>query len=117
MTLSVSDIKLSLFSSLEKKIVTSVFSNVLISSIIFTLLMLFIFTINSDNLTSSIFYGYLATLTFSLVSSSIIRKEYTKDNSMNSDFSSMMNSVTPGPVISGKAEPDDDFAELAHILN
>jgi len=117
MTLSVSDIKLSLFSTLEKKIVTSVFSNVLVSSIIFTLIMLFIFTVNSENMTSSILYGYLATLTFSLISSSIIRKEYTKANSMSSDFSSMMNSVTPGPVIAGKAETDDDFAALAHILN
>ena len=115
MTLSVSDMKLSLFSSMEKKIVTSVFSNVLFSSLLLTLFLLFIFYINSDNLFSSVLYGYIATLGFSLASAYMIRKEYTKSNSMNSDFSNMMSSVNTGPVITGSS--DDDFAALAHILN
>jgi xanthine/uracil permease len=115
MTLAMSDIKLSLFSSLEKKIITSVFGNVIVSSLLITLMMLFIFHLNSDNVFSSIFYGFIISLGYTLASASLIRKEYSKNNSMDSDFSSMMNSVNTGPVITGSN--DDDFAALAHILN
>lgn len=116
MTLSISDIKLSIFSSLEKKIVTSVFSNILVSSMIITIIMLIIFSINSENLLSSTLYGYIAMLSYSLMSAALLRKEYSKNNSMDSDFSKMMNKVDIGPVITGKQE-EDDFAALAHILN
>ncbi len=117
MTLSVSDVKLSVFSQMQTKFISGIFSNVLLSSLVLTLVMLVIFSINSDNAISSLVYGYVAVLAYSLMSAHSVRSEYSKTNSLDSDFSKMMSSVNTGPVITGKREEEDDFAALAHILN
>lgn len=101
MTLSQSDLKLALHGGLDRKIVKSVFSNILISSAVLLILILFIFKVNKDNYFSTFVYGYMAVVAYSLVSAKYIKDDFCskKTNGINKDFESLMSNATANPVI------------------
>lgn len=101
MTLSQSDLKLALHGGLDRKIVKSIFSNILISSAVLLILILFIFKVNKDNYFSTFVYGYMAVVAYSLVSAKYIKDDFCskKTNGINKDFESLMSNATANPVI------------------
>jgi hypothetical protein len=101
MTLSQSDLKLALHGGLDRKIVKSIFSNILISSVVLLILILFIFKVNKDNYFSTFVYGYMAVVAYSLVSAKYIKDDFCskKTNGINKDFESLMSNATANPVI------------------
>jgi len=101
MTLSKNDIALNFSEYTEKKIFKSVFSNILLSSAILLLILLFVFRINKCHITSTFVYGYIITLGFNLISANYIKKEYCnkEKTGLNEDFRQLMHNATENPII------------------
>lgn len=101
MTLSKNDIALNFSEYTEKKIFKSIFSNILFSSAILLLVLLFVFRVNKSHMVSTFVYGYLITLGFNLISANYIKKEYcNKEKSgLNEDFRQLMFNATENPII------------------
>lgn len=118
MTLSQSDLKLALHGGLDRKIVKSVFSNILISSAVLLILILFIFKVNKDNYFSTFVYGYMAVVAYSLVSAKYIKDDFCskKTNGINKDFESLMSNATANPVIIQSKSGMGEYAK-PYIVN
>ncbi len=101
MTLSQSDIRLALHDGLDRKVVKSIFSNILISSAVLLVLVLFIFKVNKESYVSTFIYGYMAVVSFSLLNAKYIKDDFCskKTTGINRDFESLMSSATANPII------------------
>src|SRR5689334_8792094 len=75
----------------ENKIVSAIFSNILLVSILLTILLLFIFEMNKDNKISQIFYSLIITVSVLLINSKMIKNTYTeKTGGQDKLFTGMM---------------------------
>src|SRR5690242_6293694 len=76
----------------ENKIVSAIFSNILLVSILLTILLLFIFEMNKDNKISQIFYSLIITVSVLLINSKMIKNTYTAEKTGSQDklFTGMM---------------------------
>jgi c-di-AMP phosphodiesterase-like protein len=113
--LSSSDIKLSVNSSLDKKIIKSAFSNVLVSSLLLVIVIMIISKLCST--VPAILYTYIAVLAFSLVNANYIRKEYNsqKLGAMDQDFGSMTaNAATPDKKPISEVTPEEMLHEILY---
>lgn len=106
MTLSQSDINLSISSAVDRKIIKSVFSNILISSAVLVLILIFIFNINGKSWVSTFLYGYLTVISFNLINAKYIKDGYENRNTsgINRDFENLMNNATSNPIIISSKE-------------
>ncbi len=106
MTLSQSDINLSISSAVDRKIIKGVFSNILISSAVLLIILIFIFNTNSKSWISTFVYGYLTVISFNLINAKYIKDEYVKRNTsgINRDFENLMNNATSNPIIISNKE-------------
>jgi hypothetical protein len=92
----------------ENKIISSIFSNVLLVSILLSILLLFVFEMNIDNRISQLFYSTLLTTIILLLNSKMIKNKYTeKTGSQDKLFTGMMeNNSSPEKVkIISTSEP------------
>jgi c-di-AMP phosphodiesterase-like protein len=106
MTLSQSDINLSISSAVDRKIIKSIFSNILISSAVLLIILIFIFNTNEKSWVSTFVYGYLTVITFNLINAKYIKDDYIKKNTsgINRDFENLMNNATSNPIIISSKE-------------
>lgn len=106
MTLSQSDINLSISSAVDRKIIKSIFSNILISSAVLLIILIFIFNTNEKSWVSTFVYGYLTVVTFNLINAKYIKEDYVKKNTsgINRDFENLMNNATSNPIIISSKE-------------
>lgn len=128
MTVAYKDLQIYFNSIGKKKIIKNIFSNILISSAILCLFLIFVFRINIDNLIASFLYGYLGIVGFNLLTAMYIKEDYTKKNelSINNDLGDITLNAGYGasPIIKrGEAEPsfveDDNFVDtdIDNFLN
>ena len=121
MTLSKNDISLSLNEFSEKNIFKSIFSNVLVSSAILLIIILFIFRVNSCNIISTFVYGYIFTLGFSLIGAYYIKKEFSckEKSGLNEDFKTLMENAKENPILlyakRGSGELDEKKNEMDEL--
>jgi hypothetical protein len=106
MTLSQSDINLSISSAVDRKIIKGIFSNILISSAVLLIILIFIFNTNAKSWISTFVYGYLTVISFNLINAKYIKDEYVKKNTsgINRDFENLMNDATSNPIIISSKE-------------
>ncbi len=126
MTVAHKDLQIYFSSIGEKKIVKKFFSNILISSALLCLFLLFIFRINSENSVASFLYGYLGIVCFNLLTAMYIKEDYSKKNelSIDNDLGDITRNAGSSVIIKrGNAEPtfveDSNFADtdIDNFLN
>jgi hypothetical protein len=101
MTLSKNDISLSLNDFSEKKIFKTIFSNILFSSAVLLIIILFIFKVNNCHIISTFVYGYVFILGFNLIGTYYIKKEFSSKEKLglNEDFKTLMENAKENPVL------------------
>ena len=90
------------------KVVSAVFCNVLLASIVLTILMLLIFEANIDNKVSQLFYATMVCTITLLVNSKLLKLQYgEKSGAQDNMFANMMdsNSAPENIKIINSAEP------------
>lgn len=128
MTVAYKDLQIYFNSVGKKKIVKNIFSNILISSAILCLFLIFVFRINIDNLVASFLYGYMGIVGVNLLTAMYIKEDYNKKNelSINNDLGDITHNAGYGisPIIKkGQAEPsfieDNNFldSDIDEFLN
>ena len=77
----------------ENKIISTIFNNILLVSILLTVILLFVFEMNKDNKVSQLFYSIIITVVFFLLNSKMIKNSYNeKTGSQDKLFTGMMES-------------------------
>jgi len=95
----------------ENKIISSIFNNILLVSILLTIILLFVFEMNKDNKISQLFYSIIITTVMLLINSKMIKNKYTdKSGSQEKLFTGMMednSSLDKVKIISSEPRPRD----------
>lgn len=101
MTLSHNDLKLAIVGGMDKKIVRSIFSNILISSAVLVLILLLIFRVNNTSAVSTFLYSYIAAVSYNLLSSKYFKEEFESKNvrRVDKDFENLMSDTMKNPII------------------
>jgi hypothetical protein len=66
-----------------------IFGNVFLVSLLITIILILIFTLNSDNLVSTFIYSFLAVIIIVLIENKIIKNHYKNKSSNNTIFDKM----------------------------